>query len=642
MFDVRPVNDAGDLDLDLMNQIKRRKQIDLRLVGRTETQAGPMGISGLRKFVDPRDAEIRRFQKMIYAEKDKQKAIQSRRNSGTMADVSMTQDVSVLPARNGKLADKRLDRSNSHNARLVVDKPVTARNKVEFVRPSVSRPAICRPLLNRPTFDHSVSDIKVADRSRVAFEKPSASRVANPEIAKKRVENIQPSIEKPTITRLAINDPITDIQAINVRVAGNHRPAVNREVKNEAVSPRRISSETKPVRPAIKRTVFNSADIRKDEQFIRVNTVNHSGRIPKKDIIPDPILAKKVFEAGIPLEKVAIRADKSAIEAARRKEQVEKKKARKNYLRKIITAPLGVLKNKIGSKISSLSSGFSQFTDSFKEPTILNREERAFFRKKSFSFFALATSIFVLIFGTSFIYRGISIKNQTLDNSKIAYASLLQAKSGIENKDFTGASMKFSEAYDKFDQINRDIESLGGLIVESSRFIPYLSKLSSGAYLSKSGEDISRIGILITDTMKILNEVKNPLGKDESTVSYLKIFQETDKNVTETAALVDDLNQNLDKVNVDDIPEEHREQFVSLKQQLPEMNNFISNLSQEEKIFTDVLGGNGPRKYLFLFQNNQEMRATGGFIGTYAVLDIFDGNVKSFFVDGIFNPDGQL
>jgi hypothetical protein len=55
------------------------------------------------------------------------------------------------------------------------------------------------------------------------------------------------------------------------------------------------------------------------------------------------------------------------------------------------------------------------------------------------------------------------------------------------------------------------------------------------------------------------------------------------------------------------------------------------------------LGANGARKYLFLFQNNQEMRPTGGFIGSYGVLDIDgSGRVRNFFIDGIFNPDGQL
>ncbi len=36
------------------------------------------------------------------------------------------------------------------------------------------------------------------------------------------------------------------------------------------------------------------------------------------------------------------------------------------------------------------------------------------------------------------------------------------------------------------------------------------------------------------------------------------------------------------------------------------------------------------------------MRATGGFIGSYGILDISNGRVKKLFVDDIYNPDGQL
>jgi hypothetical protein len=56
----------------------------------------------------------------------------------------------------------------------------------------------------------------------------------------------------------------------------------------------------------------------------------------------------------------------------------------------------------------------------------------------------------------------------------------------------------------------------------------------------------------------------------------------------------------------------------------------------------DILGQDNPCQYLLLFQNNSEIRATGGFIGTYGLLTLFQGEIKELFVDGIFNADGQL
>ncbi len=264
------------------------------------------------------------------------------------------------------------------------------------------------------------------------------------------------------------------------------------------------------------------------------------------------------------------------------------------------------------------------------------------YKQFAFSFSSIAIVIFVVIFSVGFFNKGLKIKDSVLGTGKSAYANLALAQADIVGKNFEKSKFEFNEAYDKFGEISTDIDSLGKILVETSQFIPYLSKISSGYYISQSGKDIARIGVLAGEIMQLANEIKNPLEQNNESVSFLKIFQDTDSNLKEILILVDDLQNNLDKVNVSDIPQQQRVQFVELKSKLPSIRYFIASFLDNSKIFTDVLGGNGPRKYLFLFQNNQEMRATGGFIGTYGLMDISNGNIRKFFIDGIFNPDGQL
>jgi len=251
----------------------------------------------------------------------------------------------------------------------------------------------------------------------------------------------------------------------------------------------------------------------------------------------------------------------------------------------------------------------------------------------------------LLIFGIGFIKKGLEIKQAVLGTSQTAYANLVQAKENIMENNFQDSSFQFSEAYDNFDNISKELSSLGSIFVDGSRFLPYVSKLSSGKYLAEAGKNISRIGILSGEVMKVLEQIKNPLENtsgNEDSVSFLKIFQDSNKNSQEILSLLEDTEKDLDKVNADDIPEDKRAQFVELKNKLPQIKTFVKGFLGNSQIFTDILGGNGPRKYLFLFQNNQEMRAPGGFIGSYGVLDIFNGRINKFFIDGIFNPDGQL
>lgn len=57
--------------------------------------------------------------------------------------------------------------------------------------------------------------------------------------------------------------------------------------------------------------------------------------------------------------------------------------------------------------------------------------------------------------------------------------------------------------------------------------------------------------------------------------------------------------------------------------------------------FLFSLAENGGR-YLLIFQNSNEMRPTGGFLEYYGVLDMQDGQIKSFFIDDTLNFDGQI
>ena len=56
----------------------------------------------------------------------------------------------------------------------------------------------------------------------------------------------------------------------------------------------------------------------------------------------------------------------------------------------------------------------------------------------------------------------------------------------------------------------------------------------------------------------------------------------------------------------------------------------------------DMMGIDSPKKYLILFQNSNELRPTGGFIGSYALLELEKGKIKNLYIDDIYNPDGQI
>ncbi len=56
----------------------------------------------------------------------------------------------------------------------------------------------------------------------------------------------------------------------------------------------------------------------------------------------------------------------------------------------------------------------------------------------------------------------------------------------------------------------------------------------------------------------------------------------------------------------------------------------------------DLLGYKTKKVYLILFQNNMELRATGGFIGSFGLLTLEQGKLVNFEVQDVYAADGQL
>ncbi len=55
-----------------------------------------------------------------------------------------------------------------------------------------------------------------------------------------------------------------------------------------------------------------------------------------------------------------------------------------------------------------------------------------------------------------------------------------------------------------------------------------------------------------------------------------------------------------------------------------------------------LLGYEGKKKYLILFQNNMELRPGGGFIGSYAIADFENGRTEEIKIHDVYDADGKL
>lgn len=75
---------------------------------------------------------------------------------------------------------------------------------------------------------------------------------------------------------------------------------------------------------------------------------------------------------------------------------------------------------------------------------------------------------------------------------------------------------------------------------------------------------------------------------------------------------------------------------------LPPLADGVRAAIPATKLLPPLIGFPDPVTYLFLLENNTELRPTGGFIGTYGLVTVKDGDVQSFTTDNVYNLDDRV
>ena len=275
----------------------------------------------------------------------------------------------------------------------------------------------------------------------------------------------------------------------------------------------------------------------------------------------------------------------------------------------------------------------------------------AFGRKmrRAFAYSFAATIMFLVIPVAIVAYRGFRDKGLIEQAGKSAYGNLKDAQASIEKADIAGAGQNFDMAYQNFLEARKKLDEVGGITTRVLNFVPGVSKVESGRELARTGEHISLAGKDIAAAAKLVmlrkDELAGILNFDDSNSSGLSLTEmvvSLEDNMLSATDHIEKAAESIARVNPSDFPREEREKVVMLKETLPGVHGALDEFLKYTDVFLEILGHNGERKYLMLFENNHEMRATGGFVGTYGIIKVDEGRIENIKVDGIYNPDGQL
>ncbi len=222
-------------------------------------------------------------------------------------------------------------------------------------------------------------------------------------------------------------------------------------------------------------------------------------------------------------------------------------------------------------------------------------------------------------------------KEEILGAATSAYEDLSGAGSSLASQDFMNAHSKFSEALTNLQSAQSKLDDFKALQLVAPQAKSANHVLTGAGLLAAAGGRI-------TSAFSILDELKVS-SKGVETDSIVSKLGQNRELLSSALSLLNQASAEFDAVG--DVPGNYADTLNKAKGQVSLLSGMLTDLTNLEDIYMGFFGS-GPRVYLLIFQNYDEVRATGGFIGTYGVIKINDGKIQELKIDSIYDLDGHI
>jgi len=221
-----------------------------------------------------------------------------------------------------------------------------------------------------------------------------------------------------------------------------------------------------------------------------------------------------------------------------------------------------------------------------------------------------------------------SARGKVLGASESAMNNLISGGLNAANLDFNGAGKSFAEASSNFLIAENQLKEINGLLFTLAAAVP-----DKNLRLAAASKHLVRAGELSAAAGKDLSLAIAALFNYQASSSKGILLNLT---VYGHRAIVDltALGQELDQINSEVLPEDYQTKFILLKQKIGQLSRWLSEFIGLADQLESFLGGGAAKRYLLVFQNNSELRASGGFIGSFALIDVLNGRIKKIEAPG--------
>ncbi len=228
-------------------------------------------------------------------------------------------------------------------------------------------------------------------------------------------------------------------------------------------------------------------------------------------------------------------------------------------------------------------------------------------------------------------------------DGKVLYQKALAIKDAAKTQDIAKTQEAIVTTQAQLKKVRGDLTPL----VWTKFIIPYSSDLFNSLDAGEQGLEAADILVKAVEPYADLLGFKGKGSFAGGTTEerIVKVVETLDKITPQIDALSQKISKvrvDIDKIDPNRYPKKYQEKILEAKQLVDLTDQLLTQAKPMVKRLPDLAGVNGEKKYLILFQNDAELRPTGGFITAYAVFRIEKGKIHLDTSDDIYKLDDTL
>lgn len=315
---------------------------------------------------------------------------------------------------------------------------------------------------------------------------------------------------------------------------------------------------------------------------------------------------------------------------AKKKISVKSKQALfpKFSFKKFITYHLSLIKSRLGDISVGLKNNFAQ---------VGQNTQKAFnFKRLSYATVTLFLVAAVPLPSVSYYQKIKEDSRRVVEESTNAFLALQSSTVAALQSNIPQAQHDLNQALYSFNEANTIVEKEHHALIYVASLLPVIGdQVSSRQHLLTAGHHLA---LGNTYLVKGISETEN------SALTLTEKLAILQPHLRSALPQYKEALADLSQVQNKTLPAEYQGSFDEFKILFASFVNDLEDIKDMAGALQMTLGNDELKRYLVVFQNNHELRPTGGFMGSFAALDLQKGRIINLEVPGggTYDLQGQL